>query len=139
MTEQQLKNILTFTILLHKVHLKFERESISYIEEKYNFLIKSFNPESFSNDLFEDYKKAWKINSLTQKQLNILKYLQLMNHELKFTIENICEMTNKYLTNIEDITDVNYLHIHPKLKKFIDKVIKQRAREFNLQILTSNI
>jgi len=148
-------NIIAFSLLFHKVvkDSYLVNSHISYIWEKYQSMI-GFDP-IVRNDEFSDWwqgvvlrdfeamslKLAWMAKwnrsneTIDPKKERVLNYLCMIN-TMKVTPENLFYVFEEYIGKIDDVTPIEYKHIHPLLRKFIDNYKERNRREFNLEILS---
>lgn len=73
--------------------------------------------------------------TIDPKKERVLNYLCMIN-TMKVTPENLFYVFEEYIGKIDDVTPIEYKHIHPLLRKFIDNYKERNRREFNLEILS---
>ena len=149
MTKIQLDNLIHFCFLFHpSMDCNWKMQSPDYIKEKWNKYI-GIDVRNFDDD------KSY----LTYSNINWLKRWNVSNEdwiELKRVIRFIISLSDKPILKYRDvwktselienfenqigpvseITQVPYNHIHPLIKKEIDRWIDDNIREYNLSLLT---
>ena len=149
MTKIQLDNLIQFCFLFHpSMDCNWKMQSPDYIKEKWNKYI-GIDVRNFDDD------KSY----LTYSNINWLKRWNVSNEdwiELKKVIRFIVSLSDKPILKYRDvwktselienfenqigpvseITQVPYNHIHPLIKKEIDRWIDDNIREYNLSLLT---
>ena len=169
MDNTQLHNLLTFSIMFHKVctDTYVVKTDIDYIWDKYNKMI-GFDPIIRSDEFsdwwqsvvvfVDDYrvmslKAEWmdiwnrdgeKLDPKKERVLNYLLRVNTMSSDgpgymsLRAATagpDKIFKLFKEYIGDVDNICKVKYTHIHPNLEEFIDRYIKEFARELNLEIL----
>jgi len=155
MNNDQVDNLLTFSIMFHKAcnDTYVLRSNIDYIWEKYTKMI-GFDPVIRDNEFSDwwqsvvvtDFKAmslklewmdTWNKSGkkLDPKKERVLNYLCLINI-IPNTPNRILKLFKEYIGDVDNIREEVYPHIHPLLEEFIGEYRQKFKRELNLEILT---
>ena len=158
MTKNQLTNLINFSFLFNASvdSSSFMNSSFDYIVEKYDKMIgvdiKDGRPygniEPIVYQISElahmgyekrDWEKKWNIDirKLSFKEKSIIDYLASVSvfYEEDLYPSKLRLIFERYIGCVDEINDIEYSHIHPKLKHFIENMMKEHKRDFNLNLV----
>jgi len=147
MTTTQITNLLNFTILFHKVSgdSSLMNCDMTYIWEKYQKMV-GVDPIEITHlntfpikdaiELKMGWLGRWK-SPISIKQESVLNYLCVIN-TINPTPDVIFDMFGKYIGDINNIESVEYGHLHPLFKEFMNEYQDGFRREINIEKLLKN-
>lgn len=147
MNINQLNNLINFTLLFTNPMNVLDC-SISYIWEKYNYMI-GFKPTSKIDidknnkdciDLKFKWLKKWNIKSLDVNKEKALNYLIVVTCVIRdndlsikeFTPDDMILYFEEYVGSTNEISNSIYTHVHPSSLKFFGLYKEHFKREMNI-------
>ena len=149
MTKIQLDNLIHFCFLFHpSMDCNWKMQSPDYIKEKWNKYI-GIDVRNFDDDKSYltysniDWLKRWNVSNEDWIELKrVIRFIislsdkPILKYRDVWKPSELIENFENQIGPVSEITQVPYNHIHPLIKKEIDRWIDDNIREYNLSLLT---
>lgn len=149
MTQLQIENLFTFYFLYNGCDRKCDltKQSPDYLMEKWEKLIgihgnKIKYPELLESELFQEWGKIWLKGNQNIIPENIMMFV-IKSHPrenngkyCKFL--KLCNLFQTYIGKTIDITQEEYLHIHPNLVDTVQKICSNYISKEDLREIIIN-
>jgi hypothetical protein len=149
MTKIQLDNLIHFCFLFHpSMDCNWKMQSPDYIKEKWNKYIgidvrNLDDDKSYLTYSNIDWLKRWNVSNEDWIELKrVIRFIislsdkPILKYRDVWKPSELIENFENQIGPVSEITQVPYNHIHPLIKKEIDRWIDDNIREYNLSLLT---
>lgn len=153
MTENKVKNLISFCFLLHKsMGMNWVTESPDYILEKWNSII-GFEPEEYpylsiveNDNEIGKWVRKWSVSEdFLKKYLRIIVFIRIINtksliqlvDEKIWTLTDLIDTFESHLGegSISNINEVKYNHIHSLVRGAIEEWLNEPVNSRELSII----